>query len=106
MPDEEQGQPSQQPNERDSTPGDFSTDIQEARDAEILKASGARPSPNPDAGPTTPGPINKAADLSDAAHQERAIVGDTLSESKTQTEPAPPSPSPTPDSGEEVSQGE
>ena len=105
MPDEEQQQSSQQPPEGDSAGGEHSTNVQEARDAEIvIKGSGARPSPNPDQAPQPSGPINKSADLTDVARSETPIVGDTLSEA--QTEAAPASPPPSDSSGQEGSQGE
>ena len=53
MPDEEQKEPSQRPVEAEHTPilKDNSIRQEAARDVEVLKASGARPSPNPDTDP-------------------------------------------------------
>jgi hypothetical protein len=105
MPDEEQKQSPQQSPEGDSAGGENSTNVQEARDAEILiESSGARPSPNPDSAPQPSGPINKSADLTDVARSETPIVGDTLSAAQTEAPPASPSPSDS--SGQEGSQGE
>ena len=101
MPDEEQKEPSQRPVEVEHTPilEDNSIRQEAARDVEVLKASGARPSPNPDTDPKAPeGPVNKAVEVADTTRHETPIIGDQLSE--TQTEAAPPSPSPTTDSDE------
>ena len=78
MPDEEQ-KPSQQPTESDSATREV-TRIQQAQDAEILKASGgARPTPPPDPTPQTSSPVNKSTDLTDAAREtsETVVVGDS-----------------------------
>lgn len=101
MPDEEQGQPSQPPAERESTSTqrDPSTREVTVQDGEILKASGARPSPNPDPNPTVPDqPVSKAVEITDATRHETPIVGDALSEGHAET--APPPPPPTTDSNE------
>jgi hypothetical protein len=102
MPDEEQRQPSQQPTEGERAPvrRDFSKGEDAARDGETLRATGTRPSPNPNPDPGAPeGPVNKAVEFADSTHHEVAIVGDTLSETRTET--APPPPPPATDSGEE-----
>ena len=100
MPDEEQKQPAQQPIEREPTPAqpDSTTIRDAAQDGEILKASGARPAPDPPppAG-TTGGPVNKAAEPAEVTRHETPIVRDTLSEGEAGTvpsAPAPPAPAP------------
>ena len=101
MPDEEQKQPSQQPTEgeRPTVRRDYSVRNDTAQDGEVLKASGARPSPHPEPDPKAPeGPVNKAVEFEGETRHETPIVGDTLSEG--QPEAAPPPPSPTIDSDE------
>lgn len=99
MPDEEQKQPAQQPTVHDSTRRRAGQYENAPSDGEILKASGARPPPNQDAGPKTEGPINKAADLtndvemSEATPMERAFL-------ITNTDTSERTPPPTTDSGE------
>jgi hypothetical protein len=95
MPDEEQKQPPQQPTkeERTSAQPDSSISSNAAQDGEILKASGARPSPDPGQLPgTTGGPVNKAAELVEATRHETPIVRDTPSEGEAGTVPSAPAP--------------
>ena len=84
MPDKEQKQPAPRPADRDSEQRDFSTHEGEARDGEVLKASGARtpPSSDPD---LKPGPINKAADLTEETREASVFSA-----------PEPPQPTPPP----------
>ena len=99
MPDEEKNQPPQRSTEGESTPEkrEFSLHEDSARDGEILKASGARPSPNPDPDPQAPeGPVNRAAEFSEATLHETPVVVDTQSEGQTEAAPPPPPPPPPP----------
>ena len=87
MPEEERKQPPQQPAER----RDFRERNAEPQDGEILKASGARPSPtspNPSPGPTEP--INKAVDLTEGEHLRVNNAGDALPQERTAAPPPPP----------------
>jgi hypothetical protein len=97
MPDDERKQPPpQKPIEREPSregSGEYITNV--ARDSEILKASGARPSPtNPDTDPKG-GPINKMADAASGAPATEIIEF-----SAPEPEAPKPAPSPTTDSGE------
>jgi hypothetical protein len=100
MADEEQKQPSQQPTKEERAPAqpDSTRSIDTAQDGEILKASGARPAPDPTspAGPTG-GPVNKAADPAEFTRHATPIVQDTHSEGEAGTvtsAPAPPAADP------------
>ena len=99
MPEEEQKQPVQQPTVRDSTRRRSGQYENAPSDSEILKASGARPSPSPDTDPKTERPINKAADLTnDVAMFEAPTTERALQ--ITNTEIPEPTPTPQTDSGE------
>ena len=101
MPDEEKKQPPQRSTEGESAPEkrEFSLHEDTARDGEALRASGARPSPNLEPDPKAPeGPVNRAAEFSEATRHETPGVVDTQPEG--QTEAAPPPPPPTNDSSE------
>lgn len=98
MPDEEQKQPAQQPTERVTEQRDDSQHRNIANDGEVLKASGARPSPpSPEPTPDTSEPINKAADLTEVRHYSVETTGDSKPEEQGATPPPPP---PTSDSDE------
>ena len=98
MPDEEQKQPVEQPTVRDSTRRRSGHYENAPSDGEILKASGARPSPNPDTSPPTEGPINKAADLTnDVAMFEAPTTEGAFQITNTESPERTPPP---PDSGE------
>ena len=101
MPDEEQKQPPQQPTEGESTPvrRDYSVHNDTARDGETQRASGARPSPNPEPDPKAPeGPVNRAADLTEVVHFANSTDVDTAT--RVQATDAPPPPPPATDSSE------
>ena len=91
MPDEEPKQPAEQPTERVTERTDNSQHRNIANDGEVLKASGARPSPpSPEPTPDTSEPINKAADLTEVRHFSVENAGDSRPEQQGETPPPPP----------------
>ena len=95
MPDEEKKQPAQQPTERITERRDYSEHRNVATDGEVLKASGARPSPpSPDPTPEPSEPINKAADLTEVRHFSVQNDGDSRPTEQGTTPPPPPPPPP------------
>ena len=98
MPNEEERKPPQQPDKRETVKRGYSLKEGAAQDGEILKASGARPSPPPstEPAPGTSTPINKGADLTEVEHYAARDAGERL----TEVERAKPTPPPPPESSE------
>ena len=107
MPDEEQNRPvERQPTDQhvEREVPSQSDGLREATvsDGELLKATGARPSPNPISGPPTQdGPINKAAGPAEQPLVNDSTPREVLSEERRQIPATPPPSQPKADTTDE-----
>lgn len=91
MPEEEKKPPAQRPADQSTERREYSQRNAAPQDGEILKASGARPSPsgsNPN--PGTSDPVNKAVDPTEVSHFSVDNAGDALPQERAAAPPPPP----------------